>query len=491
MLLQLPPVQPNPASIAAGTSSPVPWIRAAGRAPYFMDELGNPWTPIGQNDAITWPDLAGIFRRRDLKAVEAYLQFLAKSGVTCLRLMLEYSQTSHRYLERTAGHFWPNMVRLWDDLFALCRKWGLRIFLTPFDTFWMWNRWKRHPYNAANGGPCADRRRFLLCPETRRAMKERLTFATERWGKDGTLFAWDLWNEIHPSYAAGSAESLSDFIEDLSTHLRTVETRMHGAAHLQTVSVFTPALALDRRMSEIAYRHPCLDFANIHLYEEGTIDCPANTVDAAVSTGKLVASALSEIRDSRPFFDSEHGPIHSFKDHHKNLPEPFDDEYFRHIQWAHLAAGAAGGGMRWPNRRPHSLTRGMRESQEALAAFLPLVDWPVFRRVNRTAELRLSRKHVHGFACGDENQAMVYLLRRDTLMKNGMLDACASPVSVEVTVMGLSPGPYEITAWDTKRGEAVQRFTEIHFGDGPLTFSTPGFVTDIAFAMAQLVSCLR
>ena len=105
------------------------------------------------------------------------------------------------------------------------------------------------------------------------------------------------------------------------------------------------------------------------MYEEGTIDYPANTVDAAVSVGKLVASAISEIRDNRPFFDSEHGPIHSFKDHHVNLPEAFDDEYFRHIQWAHLASGGAGGGMRWPNRRPHSLTLGMREAQKAMAGF--------------------------------------------------------------------------------------------------------------------------
>ncbi|TIL77742.1 MAG: hypothetical protein E5Y81_12695, partial [Mesorhizobium sp.] len=35
-------------------------------------------------------------------------------------------------------------------------------------------------------------------------------------------------------------------------------------------------------------------------------------------------------------------------------------EYFRHLQWAHLAAGGAGGGMRWPNRSPHVLTPGMR-----------------------------------------------------------------------------------------------------------------------------------
>ena len=78
----------------------------------------------------------------------------------------------------------------------------------------------------------------------------------------------------------------------------------------------------------------------------------------AISAGRLVREALAEITDDRPFLDSEHGPIHTFKDHGITLPEAFDDEYFRHIQWAHLASGGAGGGMRWPNRAPASADAG-------------------------------------------------------------------------------------------------------------------------------------
>ena len=93
------------------------WIETRPGSPWFMTEDGDSWTPIGQNDAITWPDLAGLFRRRDLPAVERHLRWLKAHGVTCLRLMLEYCQTEHRYLERPVGQFVPNMVQLWDDLF--------------------------------------------------------------------------------------------------------------------------------------------------------------------------------------------------------------------------------------------------------------------------------------------------------------------------------------------------------------------------------------
>ena len=115
--------------------------------------------------------------------------------------MLEYCHGENRYLEKPPGRFVPNMVQMWDDIFALCEKYGLRILLTPYDTFWMWIRWAKHPYNSANGGIVADRKDWLLSPEMRDAIKARLEFATARWGGSGALFAWDIWNEINPAHA--------------------------------------------------------------------------------------------------------------------------------------------------------------------------------------------------------------------------------------------------------------------------------------------------
>jgi len=99
----------------------LPWVQAAPNAPYFITEDGKPWSPIGQNDSITWPELEGLFRRKNLPTVEEYLTYLSRHGVTCLRLMVEYAQVENRYLEKPVGRFQPNMVRLWDDLFALCQ----------------------------------------------------------------------------------------------------------------------------------------------------------------------------------------------------------------------------------------------------------------------------------------------------------------------------------------------------------------------------------
>ena len=456
---------------------PLEWIKRAPAAPYFITESGTAWTPIGQNDAVSWVEFAGLLHRRDLPGVERHLAYLADSGVTCLRFMLEYAETGEHFFEQPAGQYNPAMIGLWDDLFRLVEHAGLRILLTPLDTFFHWVKWELHPYNAANGGPCPARTSLLVCPGTRDLIKARLHFAADRWGGSGALFAWDLWNEMHPVQGEDRPNCFADYIEDVGPFLRGVETARHGRAHLQCVSVFGPELHWKPWLNEPVFRHALLDFANNHFYEEGTIDHPQDTVAPALAVGKLVAEALAEITDQRPFFDTEHGPIHTFKDHRIILPEPFDDEYFRHIQWAHLASGAAGGGMRWPNRHPHTLTSGMRRAQRGLADFLPLIDWPRFQRRILNPDLRCSDLSVACFGCGDAQQAVLFLLRTGPLLENGQVDpAVRGPVLVEVP--GLAPGQYRAHLWDTQEGRAA--------GEAPMTagrVAVPGFGASVAIAV--------
>jgi hypothetical protein len=462
----------------------MPWIVRAPGAPYFATTTGEAWTPIGQNDAIDWPEFAGLFRRRDLPAVERHLRYLRDHGVTCLRLMLEYAQGQHRYLENPAGRFVPAMVQLWDDLFALCGKVGMRVLLTPYDTFFTWIRWRHHPYNAANGGPCESREQLLICPATREAVKARLAFATGRWGGSGAIFAWDLWNEMHPAQAGDQPEAFARFIGDIGRFLRDLETQLHGRAHLQCVSVFGPELIRKPWTVDPIFRHPNLDFANSHFYEEGTIDDPQDTVAPAIAVGRLTQEALREITDLRPFFDSEHGPIHAFKDRHLTLPEDFDDEYFRHIQWAHLASGGAGGGMRWPNRHPHMLTVGMRHAQRALANFLPLMDWPRFHRRNLTDHIGVSDPRLRVFGCGDANQALVWLVRQELVTTAQKLRQVVDhgTIVAELRVPRLAAGRYRATYWNTRDGREEGRLELTAAADG-ITLPATVLGGDLAIAI--------
>src|SRR4051812_10487124 len=318
---------PLPAAAAEAEAAALPWIEVAPDAPYFVTDGGEDWTPIGQNDAVSWSEFSGLLGRRDLPAVSRHLRWLRDSGVTCLRLMLEHCEGAcgEFMLERPAGIFRPELVQLWDDLIALCEQERMYLLLTPFDTFFTWNNWASHPYNRVNGGPCSDRTQLLTCPETRALIKARLAFATERWGGTGAVFAWDLWNEMHPVQGEDRPGCFEHFIEDVGPSLRRLETQLHGRAHLQTVSVFGPELIWKPWLREPIFRHKLLDFASVHLYEEGTIDFPLDTVAPALATVRLIRDALGELHDSRPLLDTEHGPIHPFKDHGRTLPDAFAD----------------------------------------------------------------------------------------------------------------------------------------------------------------------
>ena len=465
------------------------WVERAPGVPYFQTEDGNPWHPIGHNDAVSWEKLGPLYRRRDVQAVDSYLQNLRAHGVTVIRLMLEYAQVRGRYFETAVGKWSHGMVMYWDDLFALCEKHGIRVLLTPFDTFWMWLRFKHHPYSKGRGGPLAHPSQALLCRETREAIKARLRFAAERWGGSGALFAWDLWNEIHPAQGGMSAEPFEEFIQDLSGAVKETEMRVHGRAHLQTVSLFGPELKLkpEMAMEPFLFRNASLDFATIHIYEHGTIDDPRNTVDAAVGMGRIVKESLAEIVDGRPFLDTEHGPIHTYKDHKRTLPEAFDDEYFSHMQWAHLASGGAGGGMRWPNRSPHSLTDGMRKAQLAMSRFMHRIDWLRFDRRSITDELevrvdgRAVTQKVARFGCASAEQALLYLLRRDAFGADKRLDRTAVPLEISVRVPGLPKGTVQASVWNTVDGVLLEERTCVADTGGLL--SLPKLHGDYAVAL--------
>ena len=466
----------------------LPWVRLAPGRRYFETEAGEPYLVIGQNDALTWPELEGLLGRRDLPAVGRHLDYLRAHGVTTLRVMLEYVGDG-LYLEEAPGRYNETTVRAIDDLVALCADRGLRLLLTPFDTYFMWVLWGEHPYSAGRGGPCARRLDLLLHGDGVAAVKARIAFAVRRWGGSGAVFAWDLWNELghHHGVEAEAvdeptAAKLTGVVAELSAHVRGIERREFGRSHLQTVSHF--GAEPRGSLSSLIFRHPDLDFATTHVYEPGAIDAPGNTVAGAVAMGRWVRHALAEIADGRPYTDSETGPIHAYKDLGITLPEAFDLAYFRHMAWAHLASGGAGGGMRWPNRHPHTLTAGMRHAQGVMADFARLIDWRHFAAANASALARPSTPELVVFACADARQAVLWALRAgDELDAEGELPFRPMLAGARLSLPPMDPGDYRVTYVETHQGHVLGRST-LRLDGRPAELELPPVRHDLAIAVA-------
>jgi hypothetical protein len=137
--------------------------------------------------------------------------------------------------------------------------------------------------------------------------------------------------------------------------------------------------------------------------------------------------------------------------------------------------------MRWPNRTPHTLTPGMRRAQASLAGFLPLIDWGRFRRKNLNQEVKALSSNIACFACGDEQQALLWLLRRDITGRDGMLRRDVPPISTMIRVPGLRAGSYRVTAWDTIAAKVVAAFEVANAGS--LVIDVPPFAADLALSV--------
>ena len=142
--------------------------------------------------------------------------------------------------------------------------------------------------------------------------------------------------------------------------------------------------------------------------------------------------------------------------------------------------------MRWPNRRPHSLTAGMRIAQQALAKFLPLINWQQFRRHNMNQEISVSDPAVSPFGCGDREQAILWLLRTNVLDNKGMLRQDAEALLVRAGIPGMIAGKYTITVWNTRSGDTIKQEERDFNGNGHLELPEMALVTDLAFAARRM-----
>jgi hypothetical protein len=310
----------------------------------------------------------------------------------------------------------------------------------------MRRRWQKHPYNQKNGGPCASKSQWLYCQDTLQVVKDRMSFVIKRWGKSGVIFAWDLWNEPDPLHAGNAIVNIDFFISQLSSHIRNLEMHLYGRTHLQTVSGYWPHVLKHPAIADVIFRHPSLDFATIHFYGHSALDKPAHTYLSAVRMGDLVNKAIAMVPENRPFFDSEHGPIHNFRQKKGKLPAEFDEQYFRYTQWAHMASGGAGGGLRWPYRHPHQLTKGMRLAQKSLSGLTQLVNWHSFSRKSIGSQIKINVKNSKVFACGTNQQVIAWLLLREQIPDQQML-------YVNLQIPAMLPGRYKVIVWDTLAGQ--------------------------------------
>jgi hypothetical protein len=128
----------------------------------------------------------------------------------------------------------------------------------------------------------------------------------------------------------------------------------------------------------------------------------------------------------------------------------------------------------------------MKEALASIAAFAKLLEWRCFRSVNAAKEVHVDAPRVHVFACRDEHQAVVWLLRgHEQTVHSGLMPPRTSMENVRVTVRGLMPGAYNVEQWNTLEGRSLGCL-DAHVGsDHMLQVTVPALANDLALAVRR------
>jgi hypothetical protein len=134
------------------------------------------------------------------------------------------------------------------------------MFATQPDYWGGNNLWPQNPYNAANGGPCADPNSFFTNTVAANIYQKRLRYLAARYGYSQNLLAWELFNEIDNDYAYLNPSDVASWHATMGAWLHTNDPFGHLVTTSLTGSSDRPEI----------WSLPQLDFAAYHSYAEAS-----------------------------------------------------------------------------------------------------------------------------------------------------------------------------------------------------------------------------
>jgi mannan endo-1,4-beta-mannosidase len=405
------------------------WVKPMPGGRYFVDAKGAPFLELGYNHNPDWAELEQanpLHDEYDPKRTDRWFANLQNHGVNIVRLMVETPQSGN--LEEKVGTFRYEHMRWLDTIVTSARTHGIRLMVTPYDTFWMNLRADASPYWAANGGPIREKVQFLTDPRVAEYQKGRMRWLIDRYGNLGTIFCWEIMNEIDLWWGA-SPEQIRKWADGMSAYVRDYQTKRWGVGPMISLSMAEPKpVGIN---AETAFRRPDMEFATMHLYlGKSKGPNPGEEEQAADDFADGIAHARRESGDNRPVFDGESGPI----DRWVQDPEQ-DRRLFQEMSWAHLMAGGAGIGLRWPYRGPHHLTPGMLDSLKAIRGYVDGVPWTRLNGPMETLNLGAPANwRVRGFATA---KGAIYRVQN-----RGQLGTLTIPGATRVRVYDVATGKW-------------------------------------------------
>lgn len=391
----------------------------------------------------------------DLENLDGYFARLSASGVNTFRTWVE--SAAFGSLETSLGTYSETHAARIDTILDTADRYGIKVMLTPWDTYAMHSNFSSSIYSAAKGGPCATPNEMLTDPTARQYEKQLFQYMIDRWGQHPALMGFDLMNEVNWALSSSPAQQEA-WLNDVGAYVKQYEWTTLGFNHLLTCS---PNNSVG---GDPLHQNANLNVANTHYYDLPGVNTAPNPWNAANQVAAAVRSALAKNPD-RPYFDNEHSPFETTSLDFANMRET------EHCtMWAQFASGAAGVGLRFhvPYAN-YDLPAGIESSWQAVRTFSANIDWVNFDSRNAAGQV-ITPANVLAAACADDETLFGWLLKR--YYGDG---------SLAITVNGLAAGWHELRWFDDTTGLQVSE--PVVFLGSSWQGSTPAFDDHLAFTV--------
>ncbi|MBL7816580.1 MAG: DUF5060 domain-containing protein [Saprospiraceae bacterium] len=207
---------------------------------YLGFDMGEQYVPVGQN--LAWHNTNPYL---DYKK---WLEKMGAAKANFMRLWLsEWGVGLEGKIGTGAGFeglkkYKQNNAWYIDYIVEKCREQGIYIMFCQNHhgqvSTTVNPAWNDNPYNAANGGPCAQTVNFFDNETAKKLHKNRLRYVIARWGYSTQIMAWELFNEV--SYTDGFLTpsvktavrnwhiEMAQFIRQKDPHKHLVTTSFSG-----------------------------------------------------------------------------------------------------------------------------------------------------------------------------------------------------------------------------------------------------------------------
>jgi hypothetical protein len=245
-----------PAAVAPPGSG---YVRVAPGQQYFETGDGQALRLIGEN--VDWPTTGeGTYQ------YDTWFASLQAAGENYARLMTTPWSFNLETDSNSLTNYRLDGAWKLDYVLQLAEQRGIYVLLCldihamfqPVPDGWGIYYWPSNPYNAVNGGPCANQDAFFTNSTARVTYQKRLRYLIARYGYSPRLVAWQLLSEIDNEYAWITPGNVPPWHAAMGDWLQTNDP----CAHLITTSLTGGS---DR--PEI-WSLPQLDFACYHFYGE-------------------------------------------------------------------------------------------------------------------------------------------------------------------------------------------------------------------------------